>query len=312
MTLGEKTKGYTLGIAGAISYGLNPLFTLPLYAIGLNTNSVLFYRYAFALPMLALLMLGRKESFKVRWKELPLLVMLGICFSGSSMFLYLSYNYMGSGIASPLLFVYPALVAILMMLFFHEHFSWKTLSCVLLVSWGIYFLFQNSSGETLSLIGTLFVFLSALSYSVYLIGVNRSSLKYMSPNKLTFYAILFGWLVFIAMIPFDNPLQPLTNTTDWVNTLCLAFFPTVFSLTTTTSSIHYIGSTPTAILGALEPITALVVGYFVFGESITMRIVCGVVLIVLAVTILITGGRLKRLLLDHVHFHKPNWRKLRP
>lgn len=312
MNLENKTKGYAMGIAGAISYGLNPLFTLPLYNIGLSTNSVLFYRYAFAIPMLALLMFGRKESFKVRWKEVPLLIVLGFCFSGSSMFLYLSYNYMGSGIASTLLFVYPALVAVLMLLFFHERFSWKTLSCVLLVSWGIYFLYQNSNGETLSLVGTGFVFLSALSYSLYLIGVNRSSLKYMTPDKLTFYAILFGWLVFIGIIPFGNPLQPLTNTTDWVNTLCLAFFPTVFSLTTTTSSIHYIGSTPTAILGALEPITALVVGYFVFGESITIRIAIGVILIILAVTILITGGRLKRLLLDHVHLHKPNWRKLRP
>lgn len=312
MTLGNKTKGYSLGIAGAISYGLNPLFTLPLYAIGMTTNSVLFYRYVFALPMLALLMLGRKESFNIKKKEIPMLFLLGLCFSGSSMFLYLSYNYMESGIASTLLFVYPALVAVLMMLFFHERFSWKTLSCVLLVSWGIYFLYQNSNGETLSLLGTVYVFLSALSYSIYLIAVNRSSLKYMAPDKLTFYAILFGSLVFIMMIPFGNPLQPLTNTTDWVNTLCLAFFPTVFSLTTTTSSIHYIGSTPTAILGALEPITALVVGYLVFGESITMRIVCGVILIVLAVTILITGGRLKRLMLDHVHFRKPNWRKLRP
>lgn len=312
MRLGDKTKGYCMGIAGAVSYGLNPLFTLPLYTLGLSTNSVLFYRYAFAIPMLALLMLGRRESFKIKWKEVPLLLILGLCFSASSMFLYLSYNYMSSGIASTLLFVYPALVAVLMMLFFHERFSWKTLSCVLLVSWGIYFLYQNSNGETLSLIGTFFVFLSALSYSVYLIGVNRSSLKYMAPDKLTFYAIVFGSLIFIVMIPLGNPLQPLTNTTDWINTLCLAFFPTVFSLTTTTSSIHYIGSTPTAILGALEPITALVVGYFVFGESITMRIACGVILIVLAVTILITGGRLKRLMLDHVHFRKPNWRKLRP
>ncbi len=297
-----KFKGYSLGIAGAVSYGTNPLFALPLYALGLSTNSTLFYRYLFAVPMLALLLLIRKESFKVKWKELPYMCLMGICFAGSSALLYYSYHYMPSGVASTLLFVYPAMVAVLMMLFFHERFSWKTVSCVLLVSWGIYFLYKNPDGGTLSLTGVLLVVLSSLSYAIYLIGVNRSFLKEMSSDKVTFYSILFGFLLVLGMASFTGGIQPLQGFESWMCAIALAFFPTVFSLSTTTASIHYIGSTPASILGALEPITALAIGTFVFGEVFTFRIFIGVVLILWAVILLIMGGKLRRIVQQRIHF----------
>ena len=44
----KNTKGFTLGALAAVSYGTNPLFALPLYAKGIGVNSVLFYRYIFA------------------------------------------------------------------------------------------------------------------------------------------------------------------------------------------------------------------------------------------------------------------------
>lgn len=115
-------KGFACGAIAAASYGLNPLFALPLYADGMGADSVLFYRYAFGLVMLGVMMLVQKQSFALRRCEVLPLVIMGLLFSFSSLTLFLSYNYMDAGIASTILFVYPVLVAILMAVFFKEKF----------------------------------------------------------------------------------------------------------------------------------------------------------------------------------------------
>ena len=50
----DAIKGYGLGALAAASYGTNPLFALPLLGAGIDAYSVLFLRYLFAIPMLAL------------------------------------------------------------------------------------------------------------------------------------------------------------------------------------------------------------------------------------------------------------------
>jgi drug/metabolite transporter (DMT)-like permease len=78
----------------------------------------------------------------------------------------------------------------------------------------------------------------------------------------------------------------------WTCAFCLALFPTIVSLVTMTISIRNIGSTSAAILGALEPITALLVGTLVFGEKLTPRICLGICLVLTAVTLLIAGKKI--------------------
>lgn len=99
---------------------MNPLFALPLYKEGLSADSVLFYRYSMAVAMLGVIMKFTKQSFALKRRELLPLVIGGLLFSGSSLFLFLSYRHMDAGIASTILFVYPVMVAVIMALFFHE------------------------------------------------------------------------------------------------------------------------------------------------------------------------------------------------
>ena len=112
--MSPKVKGYLLGIVAAASYGMNPLFTLPLYKAGMSPDSVLFFRYLFAIPILGGMLLWRGRNFKVKRREMPPFIMLGLLFALSSLTLFQSYNYMEAGIASTLLFVYPILVAVIM------------------------------------------------------------------------------------------------------------------------------------------------------------------------------------------------------
>jgi EamA-like transporter family len=204
----------------------------------------------------------------------------------------MSYNYMDAGIASTILFVYPVLVAIIMAVVFKEKVSPVTMFSIALAFVGISLLCKSPGGQTLSLVGITFVFLSSLSYAIYIVGVNRSSLKDMPIAKLTFYVLLFGLSVYVVRLKFCTGLQPIPTPLLWVNAVSLAVFPTVISLVTMTKAIHYIGSTPTAILGALEPVTALFFGVLIFGEQLTPRIILGILMVITAVTLIIGGKTL--------------------
>ena len=247
-----KAKGYILGAVAAATYGMNPLFALPLYKAGMNPDSVLFFRYLFAIPVLGMMIVARGRSFKLKRKEVLPLIIMGLLVALSSLALFQSYNYMDVGIASTLLFVYPILVALIMWIAFKEKLTLPTVLCILLALGGIGLLYKSGDGSTLNLTGIILVMISALSYAIYIVGVNQS----------------------------------------WGNLIALAIFPTAISFLCTTQAIQYIGSTPTAILGALEPLTAVFFGVVVFGESLTLRLSCGMLMIILAVTLIIAGGNI--------------------
>ena len=290
--MNAKAKGYILGSIAAASYGMNPLFALPLYKAGMDPDSVLFFRYLFAIPLLGIMIKARGRTFKIQRKETFPLIIMGLLVALSSLTLFLSYNYMAAGIASTLLFVYPIMVALIMAMVFKEKLALQTIVCMLLALGGIGLLYKSEDGSTLSLIGTLLVFASSLSYAIYIVGINQTSLKNVATLKVTFYVLLFGLSLFVARLLYSGVLNTPDEWYLWGNLLALAVFPTAISFLCTTGAIQYIGSTPTAILGALEPVTAIFFGIAVFGESLTVRESFGLVMIIVAVTFVIAGGNI--------------------
>ena len=290
--MNAKAKGYILGSIAAASYGMNPLFALPLYKAGMDPDSVLFFRYLFAIPLLGIMIKARGRSFKIQRKETFPLIIMGLLVALSSLTLFLSYNYMAAGIASTLLFVYPIMVALIMSMVYKETLALQTIVCMLLALGGIGLLYKSEDGSTLSLIGTLLVFASSLSYAIYIVGINQTSLKNVATLKVTFYVLLFGLSLFVARLLYSGVLNTPDQWYLWANLLALAVFPTAISFLCTTGAIQYIGSTPTAILGALEPVTAIFFGIAVFGESLTVRESFGLVMIIVAVTFVIAGGNI--------------------
>lgn len=300
--LSDKAKGYIIGALGAASYGTNPLFALPLYAEGMTPNSVLFFRYLLAIPLMGLMLLFRRGSdqFKINGKQGILLFVMGILMAVSSLTLFLSYTYMDAGIASTLLFVYPIMVALIMALGFHEKITIATSLCIVMALTGIAMLFKKTDGTTLSVTGAVLVMMSSLSYAVYIVGVNQSKLRYMPTLKVIFYVLLFGLTVFIVKILYGNTFTLPQSVLSWVCLIGLAVLPTAVSFLCTTSAIQLIGPTPTAILGALEPVTAVLIGVLLFGETVTPRVLLGMILILLAVSLVVGGGNVHRKIL-HIH-----------
>lgn len=289
--MNDKARGYILGSIAAATYGLNPLFALPLYSAGMTPDSVLFFRYLFALPVLAAMIVWRGRSFRISMRQGGVLFVLGLLMAVSSLTLFLSYLYMDAGIASTILFVYPIMVAVIMALVFKEKVSAVTAFCIALALSGIGLLYKSEGDATLSLTGTLIVLASALSYALYIVWVNKSSLHTVATLTVTFYVLLFGLSLFAVrlLIAGQIAVPPAENWWLWGNLVALAVLPTAVSLVCTTAAISYIGSTPTAILGALEPVTAVIIGVCVFGEQLTPRILIGLIMIIGAVMMVIAA-----------------------
>lgn len=290
--MNAKVKGYILGSIAAASYGMNPLFALPLYKEGMDPDSVLFFRYLFAISILGIMLKARGRSFKLRRQDILPLIALGWLVAISSLTLFQSYNYMEAGIASTILFVYPILVAVIMALAFKERITLQTVLCIFLALSGIALLYKDDDGTTLSLMGIALVVASSLSYAIYIVGVNRPRLKDVATLKITFYVLLFGLSLFLVRVDFGQSLYIVDKWYLWGNLFALAVFPTAISFFCTTQAIQYIGSTPTAILGALEPVTAVFFGVTIFGESLTPRLCFGIALIILSVTLIIAGSNI--------------------
>lgn len=281
----RKTIGFINGTIAAASYGTNPLFALPLYARGLNVNSVLFYRYAIAVLIYALwLKFVKKMSFKITKKELLPIFALGVLYSISSITLFSSFQFIEAGVACTILFIYPVIVALIMSIFFKEKLTKTVIGSIFLTSIGILLLYKGKNGISLNINGIILVLFSALSYALYMIGINTiKPIQKINRAKLTFYVMTAGLTVYIYNILTTTPLQTLSTPSMWVFAIGLALFPTIISLETITISIKLIGSTTTAILGAIEPLTAIFFGIIFFNEQMTVRIASGVILILIGV-----------------------------
>ena len=300
--ISNKTKGYICAAVAACTYGINPLLTLPLYARGMNADSVLFFRYGFAGLMLLGLMLVMHKPLRLPRRQIPMMIVAAILMALSSLLLFEAYNYMDVGIASTLLFVYPVMVAIINTIFYRERLSAVTISAIAMATAGIMLLYEGDGTATLNITGTALVLLAALSYSIYMVAVNRTSLCKVESMARTFYSVGIGIVVFIVGMAW-NGFTPVTGALGWTCVLSLALFPTIISLVTMVIAIHNIGSTPTAILGALEPVTALVIGVCVFGERLSFGACVGIVLVVGSVTMLIAARPAARLVKQFIHSH---------
>lgn len=261
---------------------------------------------------------GNIETFNVSRGELSTLIALGLLFVISSLTLYCSFLYMDSGVACSLLFVYPVMTAVLMAMLYGEKITKATAAAIALSLVGVLLLYKGDGETVLSTVGVLLVMISALSYALYIIVANRASApqselesshnrfsKYlphratihrldMSAMKLSFYVLIVCAvsMVLFSLTSPERHLMPLVTGREWGYSLMLAIVPTVFSLVSMGISVRIIGSTPTAIMGALEPLTAVVIGLTVFHEALTVNLAAGILLILTAViTIILSKGK---------------------
>ena len=281
--------GYIAGIIAGVSYGTNPLFGKALIESGVPIMVMLFFRYAFAAGFLAVWMMFKKESFLAKRHELGLLILLGLFFAGSSITLFCSYEFIPSGLATTLIYLYPVIVA-LIMVFLRIYPSWQTWLAISATFGGILLLSTPSGDVQIRVPGVLLAIGSALCYSLYLIIVNRSKrIRNVSEHTITLYSLVTGSILFAAIraVQGGSMLEGIDTLGDWGNLIGLAIIPTMVSMLTIAISSRYIGPTKTAVLGVFEPLTAILIGTLMFGETLTAKMAIGIAICVAAVVFMI-------------------------
>lgn len=281
--------GYPAGIITGVAYGLNPLFGMPLIHGGASIDSILFFRYIFAVALLGLFLLVTKQSFKVSAKQAGVLLTLGTLYTMSSIFLFESYNYIASGLATTLIFLYPVLVAIIMV-FLRVVPSWPVWLSIAATFGGVIIMTQGEAGAPANPIGVVLSLASALVYALFIVIINRSTvIRSISNSLLTFYALLTGGVIFLCKIFFADTgiTTGIEGATAWSYLIGLALLPTIVSTATLAVATRNIGATKASVLGVFEPITAIMVGTLIFGEPLTANIIIGIVISIVAVTLMI-------------------------
>ena len=261
--------GYVAGIVAGLTYGLNPLFAKPLLEMGVSVDTMLSIRYLLAVAILGAWLLFKKESFKVNKAQFLRLCILGVLFGLSSMLLFVSYKYIPAGLATTIVFLYPVLVA-LIMVFLKVYPTWQVWLSILMTFVGVVILCKPSGSLSLNMTGLLLAGASAL-----------------------FYALLTGSLLFIVHNAFCGGgfLSGVHGWFCWANLAGLAIFPTLVSLLTLAIATRVIGATKTSVLGVFEPVTAIAVGTIFFGESLTVNVIVGVAITLVAVTFMVVTAK---------------------
>ena len=274
-------------VLAEVSYGVNGFGASHLYAAGFTPTSVLFYRFTFAAVILLSMLLVRHEILLASRRDTLIACGCGVLFAASAISLYSSFQAMDTGLACTILYVYPLMVVGMMALFFHERVSWQILTAIAVAMCGVALLSLGGGHGTVSRRGFILVMVSAATYAVYMI-LYRTWPPAMSPFKMAFYSIVSsGLCVLLFGLASGCPPQPLTAPAHWGWAFFLAVVPTVISIFFTVEAIKYVGPTMTAILGALEPLTALVLGIAFLGEALTMRLAVGATLVLGAVIFVI-------------------------
>lgn len=293
MKRASSVMGYAAGIVTGVTYGLNPLFAKPLMQAGVPVDTMLSFRYLLAVAILGMWLLFRHESFRVNAAQFVRLCILGVLFGFSSLLLFLSYNYIPAGLATTIVFLYPVLVAIIMV-FLKVYPTLQVWLSIVLTFIGVLVLSRPSGGVSFSVAGLLLAGGSALAYAMYLVIVNRSRrLRTVSNHVLTFFALLIGSLLFVIRSLFSGEdfMQGVGGWYCWMNLVGLAVFPTLVSLLTLAVATRLIGATRTSVLGVFEPVTAIAVGSLFFGESLTLNVIVGICITLFAVTFMVLSDK---------------------
>jgi drug/metabolite transporter (DMT)-like permease len=289
MTFDNRAKGIIEAIVSSASFGLIPLFTIPVMSAGMALPSFLVYRFAFGCLFMLAILIYRHENMHIKFGDTLRIAFLSSLYAVSAICLISGYSYMASGIATTLLFSYPVWTAILMMIFCHEKATLHSAIAIVLAVGGVFLLSGIDRGFNISsVIGLLLELAAGLTYAIYMVAFPHLRIRRMESLKLTFYVFFYAMIILMLYSLFSTgKLDAIHTNGQWINLALIGLLPTALSNVTLIMSLKRISSTMVAILGAFEPLTAMAIGIIVFGEPLTISVTAGFAMIISAVILLI-------------------------
>lgn len=292
-------KGLFYAAISSASFGFSPLFSLALIAAGLSNFDVLSYRWLTAAVVLVIYAACKKKTLRLNsFDEVWRVVLLSALRAITSITLLIGYANIASGVASTINFMYPVIVALCMMIIFREDRAWINVIAIILSILGVYLL-ANGDGVIVeggnTELGLACSLISAITFAAYYIVMKKTKADKIEVVKFTTWIMLLSAIYFIAGALFiDGHITLVTDFKSWMNILGLGLWATMVSNFTGVKAIRRIGPTLTSILGALQPLTAVVLGVIFLDEHLGVSTISGITLILAAVTMIVLHQRKKR------------------
>ena len=285
--------GVIYAIVSSATFGLIPLFTIPLIDNGISSPSILCYRFLIAAAAMGIIVLVAGNRLRLQRSEWGVVFLLSLLYAATAILLIESYKFIPSGIATTIHFLYPLAVTLTMSLFFRVKVGSATylaivvsLAGVTLLAWG-----NHTDGDFHH--GVMIALTTVVTYAAYIVGVMKSRAAHIDSFTLTFYVLLFGAGIFFIYAITTTGIEMIKGGASWRNIIMVALVSTVLSDLSLVIAIKRIGSITTSILGSMEPLTAVVIGVLYFGEKLDMKSVTGLILIIIAVIMVILSSRAK-------------------
>lgn len=286
----DKIKGILFAALSSSTFGLAPFFTISLIMAGYSTFEALSYRWGVASLFLFLVGVFSGVKFRMSWRDFRTVFCLSLFRATTSFSLVVAYQNIASGVASVIHFMYPLAVALTMMFVFKEPKSKTIISAIVISIIGAVFLSTGnieSSGGGDTVLGIVMSTISVFSYAGYIVGVRRTRAVNIPSVPLTCSVMGIGAVLFIIGGFFTGGIRIETDPHIWLYIAGLGLVATAISNISLVQGIKLAGPTLASIMGAMEPLTAVVIGIFVFGETFLWHTAVGIVLILFAVLLVI-------------------------
>lgn len=286
----DKIKGILFAALSSSTFGLAPFFTISLIMAGYSTFEALSYRWGVASLFLFLVGVFSGVKFWMSWRDFRTVFCLSLFRATTSFSLVVAYQNIASGVASVIHFMYPLAVALTMMFVFKEPKSKTIISAIVISIIGAVFLSTGnieSSGGGDTVLGIVMSTISVFSYAGYIVGVRRTRAVNIPSVPLTCSVMGIGAVLFIIGGFFTGGIRIETDPHIWLYIAGLGLVATAISNISLVQGIKLAGPTLASIMGAMEPLTAVVIGIFVFGETFSWHTAVGIVLILFAVLLVI-------------------------
>ncbi len=272
-------------VIGSIVYGFLPIFVKNLQILGLNSESIIFYRFIFTVVISFSLISITKKSFAISMKQFKEISFFGILGLGvTSLVVALSLDYISTGLANMIYFGYPAVVMIIMITVYKEKVSRYKLLSVIVAILGVFTLSQIDTAGSVK--GVLLALIAAFLYPLYIISNKRASFASLDTIVVVFYTSISISIFFFIQTQITGTLQPLESIYVYYNLLALALC-TIIPLTLVLYGVRKLGSSTAAVINMFEPTTTVIAGVFIHKEVFSTNILIGSSLVILSTFIIV-------------------------
>jgi drug/metabolite transporter (DMT)-like permease len=287
--------GLTLALLGSIAFSAKAIIVKLAYRHGVDAVTLIMYRMLFALPIFAVMAwwasrgkppLSRKDFWGV----------IGLGVTGYYLASFLDFAglaYITASLERLILYLNPTLVVMLGWALYGKRIRWGQALGMLISYCGVVLVFglEASAQGGQAAWGTLLVFLSAVSYAVYLV-YSGEMVQRIGALRLVGLATTVACICCLIQFALLRPLSAAVVVPQvlWLSvlnaTLCTAA-PVLMVM----MAIERIGAGMAAQAGMVGPLSTIFMGIWILGEPFTIWLAVGTCLVVTGIYVFTRAAR---------------------